>query len=391
MTRPLRILMLHNRYLIRGGEDVSTEAQVDLLRGAGHEVVLFEESNERVAELGRLVTASRTIWSRESYRRVAGILEESRFDVVHVQNWFPLLSPSVYYAADKADVPVIQSLRNFRLVCPQGMLYRGGSVCTDCIGRSVAWPGVKYRCYRNSTLGTAAVAAMSTGHRWAGTWKRKISRYVAPSQYARSVFVDAGWDPEAIDVIPNFIYPDPREGPGDGGFALYAGRLDPVKGLDTLLAAWEQGGIEYPLKIAGSGPLLDRVEAAAFRNPFVEYVGMLDKAVYAELVGRASFVVVPTVGIETFGRVAAEALAKGTPAVVADHGGLREIVVAGETGLLFPPGDVVALVDRIRSLLADPQRLAAMREACRRSYASTFSGDRALTAWTDLYSEVRMQ
>ena len=389
MTEPLRILMLHNRYLIRGGEDVSTEVQVELLRNAGHDVVLAEESNERIAELGKAATASRTIWSRESYKRVAGILGESRFDIMHVQNWFPLFSPSIYYAANKADVPVVQSLRNFRLLCPQGMLYRDGNVCTECVGKSVAWPGVRYGCYRDSTLGTAVVATMSTGHRWAGTWKRKIHRYVAPSQYAREVFVDAGWDREAIDVIPNFIYPDPGEGPGDGGFALFAGRLDPVKGLDTLLAAWDDGGIDYPLKIAGTGPLLEQVKAAAARSSHIEYVGMLDKAAYEELMGQASFAVVPTVGIETFGRVAAEALAKGTPAIVADHGGLSEIVAAGETGLLFPPGDVAALKARIRTLVTDSQRLLAMREACRRSYASTYSSDRALAAWTDLYTEAR--
>lgn len=387
----LRILMLHNRYLIRGGEDVSTEAQVELLRRAGHEVVLVEESNERITELGKAATASRTIWSQESYKRVAGILDDSRFDVMHVQNWFPLLSPSVYYAAHKRDVPVVQSLRNFRLVCPQGMLFRDDAVCTDCIGKSVAWPGIRYRCYRDSTMGTAVVAAMSTGHRWAGTWKRKIWRHVAPSHYARAVFIDAGWDPGSIDVIPNFVYPDPGQGSGEGGFALFAGRLDPVKGLDTLLTAWERGGIEYPLKIAGAGPLLDGVQAAADRSPHLEYVGMLDKAAYEELVGQASFVVIPTVGIETFGRVAAEALAKGTPAVVADHGGLSEIVADGKTGLRFAPGDVNALVDRIQSLLADPQQLDAMRSACRDSYASTYSGDRALAAWTDLYTEAKKQ
>ncbi|MDJ0664459.1 MAG: glycosyltransferase family 4 protein [Acidimicrobiia bacterium] len=391
MAEPLRILMLHNRYLIHGGEDVSTEAQVELLRNAGHEVVLVEESNERVAQIGKARTASRAIWSRESYRRVSGILEESKFDVMHVQNWFPLLSPSVHYAAHRAGVPMVQSLRNFRLVCPQGMLFRDGGVCTDCVGRSVAWPGVRHRCYRNSAPGTAVIATMSTGHRWAGTWNRRVWRYVTPSQYARSIYVDAGWDSTAIEVIPNFIYPDPGEGPGDGGYAVFAGRLDPVKGLDTLLAAWEQGGIEYPLKIAGAGPLKERVAAIATRNRHIEYVGMLDEADYARLVGRASFAVVPTLGIETFGRVAAESLAKGTPAVVADHGGLSEIVSDGQTGLLFPPGDVTALVDRIRSLVADPQRLSAMRKACRRRYEADYSGNRALKAWTALYTEARKQ
>jgi glycosyltransferase involved in cell wall biosynthesis len=383
--RPLRVLMIHNHYLTFGGEDLSTATHVELLRDAGHQVELLEYSNQRVETLGRVRTAGRSLWSQEAYAWVARELSAQDYDVVHVQNFFPLFSPSVYYAAGRRGVPVVQSLRNFRLVCPEGMLHRDGAVCTDCVGKLVALPGIRYRCYRGSMLGTTVVAGMSTGHRMIGTWRRKVFRYVAPSDYARGVFLAGGWDGELIDVIPNSVYPDPGPGAGTGGYALFAGRLAGVKGLDTLFDAWNRGGIDFPLKIVGSGPERSRVEQAAAGNPLIEYLGSVSPGQVAELMGDAAFVVVPTRGIETFGRVAVEAMAKGTPPIVADHGGLAETVADGKTGLRFPPGDAVALAGAVRQLVADPAHRVEMRAAARAAFLSRFTGERTLERWLELY------
>jgi len=388
LPEPLRILMIHNRYLIRGGEDASTDVSVDLLRAAGHEVCFLEDSNERVDDLGLMRTAARAVWSRESYARVSEILAPDTFDVVHVQNSFPLFSPSVHYAASQRGVPVVQSLRNFRLLCPEGMLHRNGVVCTDCVGRRFAWPGVIHRCYRDSAAGSAVVATVSGGHRLAGTWKHRISRYVAPSFFAKDIYVRNGWDAGQIDVIPNFVYPDPGAGDGGGGFALYAGRLAAVKGLDTLLEVWGDENVPFPLKIAGEGPLLAQVEIAARSNPRIEYVGGLNSNDMTKLMGDAAFVVVPTRGIESFGRVVAEAMATGTPAVVADHGGLRETVDGHGVGLLFPPGDSAGLRARVHWLAEHREDLAAMRGVARASFLERFSGEKILSSWVDLYREL---
>ncbi|MDX2466354.1 MAG: glycosyltransferase family 4 protein [Acidimicrobiia bacterium] len=377
--------MLHNRYLTRGGEDVSTDSQVELLRQHGHNVELFEVSNEQVAELGKVRTAARSMWSIESYKQIDTLLDGNSFDVMHVQNFFPLLSPSVYYAAQRRGVPVVQSLRNFRLVCPEGMLHRDGAVCTDCVGKAFAWPSVKHQCYRGSRVGSATIAIMSTGHAVARTWQRKVFRYVTPSAYARQVFLDDGWSPDLIDVIPNFVHPDPGVGPGDGGFALFAGRLDPPKGVGTLIKAWRDGGLNFPLKIVGDGSLRAEVEAAVDAEESIEYLGLVDSSRASELMGEASFVVVPTTGIETFGRVAAEAMAKGTPPVVASHGGLSEIVVDGETGLVFEPGNAGALAAAGKELISDPDRLAVMRSEARARLLGHYEGARVVDQWVSLY------
>jgi glycosyltransferase involved in cell wall biosynthesis len=365
--------MVHNWYKIPGGEDVSTATQIELLRDNGHYVELLDDSNSRVDDIGMVRTAAKAFWSQEAHRRTERALETGRFDVVHVQNAFPLLSPSVYYAARKHRVPVVQSLRNFRLVCPEGMLHRSGRVCTDCIGKAVAWPGILHGCYRDSSLGSAVVAAHSAGHRLVGTWRRTVFRYVTPSEYARSVFTEAGWNLGQVDVIPNYVYPDPGPGTGAAGYALYVGRLAPVKGIDTLLKAWDDGGVRFPLRIVGAGPLLPEVEAAVANNQWIEYLGPVSPSEASELMGEAAMLIAPTVGIESFGRVVAEAMAKGTPSLVADHGGLRESVVSRWPELLVPPGDAAALAAKVEWLAEDDTARARLRAEVRDEYLAKYA------------------
>jgi len=380
--------MLHNRYKNPGGEDVSTRMQVELLRADGHTVELVEESNERVDTLGVARTAARAIWSPESYSRIDALLGEAHFDVMHVQNFFPLFSPSVYYAAKRHTVPVVQSLRNFRLICPEGMLFRDGEVCTDCVGKRFAAPGIRHACYRQSRTGTAVVATMSAAHRIAGTWRDRVSLYVTPSEFATQMYVQGGWNRESISTIPNFVYPDPGVGSGTGGYALFVGRLASPKGIETMLAAWHQAAISYPLKIVGDGPLRPVVERAAAQNPSITYLGHVPPTEVYDLMGDATFLIVPTVGIETFGRVAVEALTKGTPGLVSDLGELGEIVDDGNTGWLVRPGDAQHLADRIVWMVEHRDAVAAMRRRARKGFLDRFSSDRAIEHWTSAYQRV---
>lgn len=380
--------MLHNRYKIPGGEDVATRMHVELLRSNGHTVELVEETNERVDTLGVSRTAARAVWSPESHRRINALLGEERFDVMHVQNFFPLFSPSVYYAASRHGVPVVQSLHNFRLICPEGMLYRDGQVCTECVGRRFPSPGIRYACYRGSRIGTSVIGAMSVTHRVAGTWRDRVSLYVTPSEFAAEMYVRGGWDPDSIATIPNFVHPDPGVDSGTGGYALFVGRLAPPKGIETMLTAWQQCGLTYPLKIAGDGPLRPIVERAVAEHSSITYLGSVPSREASDLMGEATFLIVPTVGIETFGLVTAEALAKGTPALVSDLGALTEIIDDGKTGWLVPPGDARHLADRVQWMIEHPGEVAAMRNSARAAFLDRFSSERAIQSWMSTYRRV---
>jgi glycosyltransferase involved in cell wall biosynthesis len=286
----VRILSIHNTYQIRGGEDESRESEERLMREYGHQVDCYEESNDRLAQISTIEMALRTVWSRESYQEVKRRLAEQRYDVVHVQNFFPLISPSIYYAAQEKGVPIVQTLRNYRLLCPNALFFRDGQVCEDCLGKFVPYPGVLHGCYRENRAASAVTATMLTVHRTLQTWTQKVDRYIALTHFARNKMIEGGFPADKIIVKPNFVHPDPGMGEGRGEYALYVGRLSVEKGLDTLLAAWEQLGDTMPLKIVGDGPLSEDVANLSERLPNVKWLGRQPMPEVHRLMGDARVV-----------------------------------------------------------------------------------------------------
>jgi glycosyltransferase involved in cell wall biosynthesis len=380
----MRILMVHNRYLQRGGEDVATDTEVELLRAAGHHVTTFEETNERVESLGKVRTAARTVWSPESRHRIGRLLADDPHDVMHVQNFFPLISPSVYGAARRRGTAVVQTLHNFRLMCPAATLFRDNEVCELCVGRRFAFPGVRYACYRDSRAATAVVASMSALHRARGTFRRDVDVFVTPSAFARDKFIEAGWDGDEIIVKPNCVHPDPGPGDGDGRFGLFVGRLVDVKGIAPLLEAWQRSSVDLELYIVGDGPEVPRARRAAADDPRIRVLGPKTAIETQDLMGRARFLVVPSVLYETFGLVVAEAFAKGTPVIASRLGALPELVDDTVNGLLVTPGDITGLTGAIETMAADADP-ARMRRAARASFEAGFDGASNLSRLESIY------
>lgn len=381
----MRVLSIHNRYQIRGGEDESREAEERLLREMGHVVDVYEENNDRVPTVSPMQMATNTIWSHKAYQIVEQRLSEQPHDIVHVQNFFPLISPSVYYAAKSKGVPVVQTLRNYRLLCPNGLFFRNGSACEDCLGKAVPLPGVWHGCYRESQIATGAVATMLTVHRTMRTWLEMVDVYIALTEFARQKFIQGGFPAEKIVVKPNFVHPAPVVGTGSGGYALFVGRLSVEKGLDTLLTAWEQLGNQLPLKIVGDGPLADRVVEAAQKLESVEWLGRKSMAEVHKLMGEATVVIFPSKWYETFGRVAVEAFAKGTPVIAANIGAIAELVEHGRTGLHFQPGDAVDLATQVEWALAHPRELATMRQEARTEFETKYTAEKNYRKLMEIY------
>jgi glycosyltransferase involved in cell wall biosynthesis len=305
---------------------------------------------------------------------------------MHCTNTFPLMSPSVYQAARAEGVPVVQSLRNYRLLCPGALFLRDGKVCEDCLGKAFAWPGVRHGCYRQSRAASAVVAGMTAVHRLIGTWHRGVDVYFTPSEFARQKHIEGGLPADRILVKPNFIDPDPGPGTGRGGFALFVGRLSPEKGVDTLLRAWERLGPKYPLKIVGDGPLAESVRAHAATRGHLDWSGHLDHDAVLDLVGEAACLLVPSLWYETFGRTIIEAYARGTPVIASRLGAMSELVDDGRTGLLVEPGNPDALAEAVRTVTADPLRREGMRQASRREYQEKYTGERNHTLLTEIYT-----
>ena len=371
----MRVLMVHCRYQIRGGEDECYEAEQRLLREAGVEVDGYEDDNRRVEQRGALRTAAATLWSESAYRAIRARLRERRYDLVHVHNFFPLISPAVYHAAQAEGCAVVQTLHNYRLSCPAGIFYRDGHVCEDCLGRAVPWPGVVHACYRGSRAGTAAVAAMLAGHRLIGTWRRKVDHYIALNEFMRQKAIAGGIPASKIAIKPNFVSHDPGIGDGAGGFALFAARLNREKGVPELLAAWQRLGPRIPLKILGDGPLTEEVRRAAAANPALDYLGRRPLAEFYELLGGARFFIFTSTWYEGFPRVISEAYARGTPIVASGIGPIAEVVADGQTGLHFRPGDVDDLVAKVGWLLDHPAAEAALRQNARAEFEAKYTAE----------------
>ncbi|HVA85221.1 MAG TPA: glycosyltransferase, partial [Candidatus Saccharimonadales bacterium] len=353
------VLMAHCYYRDLGGENLSFEAEARLLQAHGQRVVTYTRDNreiDRLGIVGRAGLAARTVWADDSYRALLRMIDEERPDVVHFQNTFPLISPAAYYAARRSGVAVVQALRNYRPLCANGLFFRDGGVCEDCLGRSVPWPGLVHACYRDSALASGVVVAMEAIHHAAGTWRDQIDLYLAPSEFSRTKFIEAGFPADRIAIKPNFVDPDPGPNEGPGDYALFAGRLAPEKGVLTLVEAWRRVR-DLPLRIAGDGPLGDELERFVERHGLagrVELLGQQPPAAIIDLMKRARVVIFPSEWYETFGRVAAEAFACGVPVVAAKIGAVAEIVADGRTGLHFRPGDAADLAAKVEWLERHP-------------------------------------
>jgi glycosyltransferase involved in cell wall biosynthesis len=387
----MRILSIHNSYQIRGGEDESRELEERLLQEHGHHVSIYEESNDQVAQLNALQLVSKTVWSAQSYQTVKQHLQNDPYNLIHVQNFFPLISPSVYYAAKAAKVPVVQTLRNYRLLCPNALFFRDGQVCEDCLGKAIPYPGVVNRCYRENLAASAGVATMLTIHRSMKTWTNLVDVYITLTEFARQKFIEGGFPADKIVVKPNFVHPDPQIGSGTGGFALYVGRLSVEKGIDTLLSAWEKLDTPFPLKIVGDGPLADQVIAATQRLPHIQWLGRRTMPEVHELMGQAMMLIFPSKWYETFGRVAVESFAKGTPVIAAQIGAIAELVESGHTGLLFRPGDANDLARQVQWALAHPQAFTAMRQATRAEFLAKYTAQANYQRLMEIYQIATVQ
>jgi glycosyltransferase involved in cell wall biosynthesis len=392
LRHPEKILVVHNVYQQRGGEEAIVGAESWLLRQHGHEVVCYERSNDELRERGSpsgLRLAAGTVWSSRSIRELKDLMDRERPDIAHFHNTFPLISPSAFYACAEAGVPVVQTLHNYRLLCPAAKLLRDGSVCEACVGRTVAWRGVLHACYRESRAATAVAASMLAVHRAAGTWRTKVDAYIALSEFARQKFIAGGLPADRIMVKPNFVATDPAPRTQAGDYALFVGRLSEEKGPQLLLSAWRGLAGKIPLRIAGDGPLLEGLsrEIREMPSPHIELLGRRTPDEVQGLMQRARFLVFPSVWYEGFPMTVAEAFAGGLPVVASRLGSMAEIVRDGVTGLHFEAGNVVDLAAKVDWAWNHPEELVRMGHNARAEYEAKYKPSTNYRILMDIYRE----
>jgi glycosyltransferase involved in cell wall biosynthesis len=384
----MNIILVHNSYQRPGGEDVAFEQERQLLIRGGHHVVTYRRSNLEIEDysvLQRLALVKDVVWAADTRKEFARLLLQEKPQLVHIHNTFVMASPSIYSVCREARVPVVQTLHNYRLLCPAATFFRDGRVCKECVDHSL-WRGVRYGCYRESRAATAAVAFMLEAHRRRGTWVQ-VDSYVALTNFARGMFVRGGLPPDKIFVKPHFVYPDPGACRSAGEYALFVGRLSPEKGVGMLVSAWEHLRKRIPLLIVGDGPLRAELEARVARRHLsdVSFRGHLSRDQVLAAMKEARFLIVPSECYETFSAAICEAFSCGAPVICSRLGAMEELVKHGGTGLHFDPGESRDLAVKVEWAWDHPAEMELMGQEARNEYAAKYTSERNYEMLMEIY------
>jgi glycosyltransferase involved in cell wall biosynthesis len=387
----MKIILVHNTYQQPGGEDIVVDQERRMLELSGHRVVVYSRSNHEIGNLniwGQIGMAKRTVWASDTRREFDKLLDRESPDVVHIHNTFMMISPSIYSVCRDRGVPVVQTLHNFRLLCANSNLFRDNHVCEECVDDGL-WRSIQHACYRDSRAATTAVVMMLAWHRHIKTWDRCVSRYIALTNFAREKFIVAGFPADKIVVKPNFLEWDPGPRQQSGDYAVFMGRLSPDKGTSTLLQAWEQLPERCHLQIIGDGVQREVLEASArARGLNVTFRGHLSREESIAALKHARFLVMPSLGYETFGMVIVEAFACGIPAICSRLGAMQEIVRDQQTGLQFTPGDATDLAQKVEWAWNNRLEVEAMGREGRREYEQRYTVEKNYEMLRQIYEGV---
>ena len=385
-------MLVHNRYQQAGGEDIVVANEAKLLSDHGHDIELWSVDNKDLSAgiAGKIKTALSTSYSTTSLEIARNTIRHFKPDVMHVHNFFPQISPSIYDACAAESVPVVQTLHNYRLICPAATLMRQGKICEQCLVGSpyqAAW----YGCYRGSKLGSLVVAHLVAQHRNSGTWQQKVNQFIALTHFAKSKFVEAGFPADKITVKANSIQ-DPltssRLKPTNASpFALYVGRISAEKGINTLRKAWATMAENDLLRVAGTGQL----EGLLTNKKNIETLGHQNSAIISKLMEQARFLVLPSEWYEGFPLVLVEAFAHGLPVLASRLGSMADIIKDGETGVLFKAGDSIDLASKARWLLENPQQTQQLGAKARLTFLEKYTSEQNYNELMAIYeSAIRL-
>lgn len=391
----MKILQVHNKYKIAGGEWTVLNQEFELL-SRHHEVKqLIVDNRSSLESLGnRIRLVFNTHYNRRSREMVRRRLRELKPDIMHVHNFFPILTPSIFDAARDEGIPSVLSLHNFRLIHPNGLMYHKGKIDT----RSVA--GSAYRCvpdgvYRDSVLQTAVSAHMIEYHRKHGTWQRVPSVFIALSEFSKGKFTQGGLPPERIYIKPNFIsdplkeMPDRPQGQKRGDSFLYVGRISQEKGIEDLVRCWIKKEIRAELVIAGDGPLRGELESESRACSSIRWLGHIDQQDILKRLSDSRALVFPTRCFEGQPLILLEAMSVGCPVITSRIGNPKNLVDDGKNGLHFETGNLNDLYDKLEMLALDEEKARSMGREARKTYLANYTPEANYTRLMEVYDRAR--
>jgi glycosyltransferase involved in cell wall biosynthesis len=366
----MKVLILHNTYKIGGGEDIQSQEELSLLNKNNIEVHSFNVSNDAIDDINNVKLALNTIWSKQYYKVLLQKIITEKFDIVHIHNFFPLLSPSIFYAAKKAGAKVVMTAHNYRLICPNALMFIENKICNDCVGKTIPYPALFKKCYRDNFSATGVTVAMLGFHNIINTWKNKIDSIICTSEFVKRQLILGGFKEDHLHVKYNFVASNIPPDFEKENYYIYVGRTSNQKGIDLLLNTFQK--IQKKIVIIGEGPLNFQIEEFAKRNNNIEFLGKLSLGETYKKISKAKALISPSLSNEPFGRTITEAFAHGTPVIGSSLGGISELIKDGSNGFLFDPykesdlGNVINKFEEIKDV-------ESMRKESFKSYQDKFT------------------
>jgi glycosyltransferase involved in cell wall biosynthesis len=342
-------------------------------------------NNNQINKKNSYGLAVNTIWSQSSYKQILEKISQGHYDIVHVQNFFPLFSPSIFYAAQKTKTKIVMSVRNYRLVCPNAMLYVNGEICKLCVGKKIPVHAITKKCYRKDVGASSVVVAMLSVHNFLNTWKNKIDGLICVSHFVKEQLLSAGFENDKLHTKYNFVCSDVLPNYEDGKYYIYAGRLSEEKGITEMLEAFKNS--ERRLVIVGDGPMREQVENCTKQNNNITWCGKRSLNEIYEMIADAKALIFPSKWHEPFGRTIIEAFAHGTPVIASALGGVKELVTDNYNGFLFDPYKKEDISRAIFEFENFKDR-SGLRSNCYHSYVSNFTPSINYKQLISIYNKV---
>lgn len=384
-----KVLIVHNYYQTPGGEDTVVENEKNLLINNGHEVVLYTRHNDEIKTRGiirKLLLPLEAIFSIKTYKEVKRKIIEENIDIVHVHNTLPLISPSVYYSAFSCKVPVVQTIHNFRLLCPGATFTRGNNICEECVDKNL-FSSIRYKCYRGSLIQSIVSAVNLAFHRLIGTYK-KVNGYIALTEFNKEKLMNL-IDEKNIYIKPNFVNKsNDTISKQSENYFLFLGRLDELKGIRMLVEAWKDIK-ESKLLVVGKGPLEKEIIEFVYNNKLdnIDILGYKDKEEVMQLISKAKALIVPSQWYEGFPMTIVESFSIGVPVIVSDIGNLSTIIENKKNGLLFRYNDKQDLKDKIEMFNNDKMLQKELRQGARASFNNKYNDKINYKLLIDIYNK----
>jgi len=382
----MKILIIHNYYQNPGGEEIVVKREKELLEKNGHQVILYTKSNNELKKIKNWPRILKNLkFNKKVYSDLRKLIKKEKPNLAHIHNTFFIISPSAYLACKHENLPIVQTLHNFRFLCPNATLSNKKGICESCIKQKNFKPALKNKCYHNSLIYTSLIIKILKFLKKQVLDKKLINQFIVLSNFQKNIFIKAGFDKNKLNLKPNFVEnlsPNYKK----QNYAVYLGRIDKGKGLRNLIKIWQK--INFPLKIIGTGELFEKLKKQN-KNKNIKFLGYIENKKAIEILKKANFSILPSAWYEACPNLIIESYASATPIIGSNIGSIAEYIKNNKTGILINLKNENQTIKTINSIIADKKSLRKFSKNARKQYEKLFIPEKNYKTLIKIYKSAK--